>query len=207
MGLSIGSAELGSLTGLISGAGRAVADVAGAFTPNAEASAARAATARSSALAQFAAEFQPRRTWFDALIDGVNRIPRPAMALGTIGLFGWAMADPIGFAARMQGVALIPEPMWWLMGAIVGFYFGARELSAARSRSGITPEVVEAAAASIERIEGIAWRSGEVERGGVGVPSNALTPGVAAAPDPELDLDAVSSVNPELGAFLLRVRG
>ncbi len=26
----------------------------------------------------------------------------------------------------MQGIALVPEPLWWLMGAIVSFYFGAR---------------------------------------------------------------------------------
>ena len=26
----------------------------------------------------------------------------------------------------MEGVALAPEPLWWLMGAIVSFYFGAR---------------------------------------------------------------------------------
>ena len=37
------------------------------------------------------------------------------------------MTDPIWFAARMQGLALVPEPLWWLMGAIVSFYFGARQ--------------------------------------------------------------------------------
>jgi hypothetical protein len=26
----------------------------------------------------------------------------------------------------MQGIAVVPEPLWWLMGAIVSFYFGAR---------------------------------------------------------------------------------
>jgi hypothetical protein len=28
----------------------------------------------------------------------------------------------------MVGLAEVPEPLWWLLGAIVGFYFGAREL-------------------------------------------------------------------------------
>ena len=50
------------------------------------------------------------------------------MALGTVGLFVFAMADPSGFSARMVGLAEVPEPLWWLLGAIVGFYFGAREL-------------------------------------------------------------------------------
>ena len=48
------------------------------------------------------------------------------MALGTLGLFVAAMVDPIWFSERMQGIALVPEPLWWLLGAIVSFYFGAR---------------------------------------------------------------------------------
>jgi hypothetical protein len=49
---------------------------------------------------------------------------------------------PQAFAARMVGLAEVPEPLWWLLGAIVGFYFGARELHyrrvprAARDRAG-----------------------------------------------------------------------
>jgi hypothetical protein len=65
---------------------------------------------------------------FDRLVNGLNRLPRPFMALGTIGLFVFAMVDPQAFAARMVGLAEVPEPLWWLLGAIVGFYFGAREL-------------------------------------------------------------------------------
>jgi hypothetical protein len=37
-----------------------------------------------------------------------------------------AMANPAWFAARMQGLAAVPEPLWWLLGVIVSFYFGAR---------------------------------------------------------------------------------
>ncbi len=81
------------------------------------------------ALNQLGAEFsQPRNTWFDSLINGLNRLPRPALAMGTLGLFVFSMVDPIGFASRMQGLALVPDPLWWLLGAIVSFYFGAREL-------------------------------------------------------------------------------
>lgn len=36
------------------------------------------------------------------------------------------MIDPLLFTARMQGLALVPEPLWWLLGVIVSFYFGAR---------------------------------------------------------------------------------
>ena len=57
------------------------------------------------------------------------------LALGTLGLFVYAMAEPAGFSTRMQGLALVPEPLWWLLGAIVSFYFGARELHHQRSRT------------------------------------------------------------------------
>lgn len=88
------------------------------------------------ALNQLSAEFsQPRTNWFDSLINGLNRLPRPAMALGTLGLFVYAMVDPVGFAGRMQGLSLVPDPLWWLLGAIVSFYFGARELHYFRAGS------------------------------------------------------------------------
>jgi len=102
-------------------------DTVEVFRPNAEAQAQRDFDLRGAALDQFAREFQlPRQGWFDRFMDGVNRLPRPAMALGTLGLFVAAMVDPDWFGARMVGLALVPEPLWWLLGAIVSFYFGAR---------------------------------------------------------------------------------
>ncbi len=97
------------------------------FRQNTEKGAVRAASARSDSLAQFAAEFvHPRRGIFDRIVDGLNRLPRPALALGTIWLFVMAMQNPDSFAEGMEGLGLVPEPLWWLMGAIVSFYFGAR---------------------------------------------------------------------------------
>ena len=84
---------------------------------------------RKAVLEQLSSEFaRPPMGWFDRLVNGLNRLPRPALALGTLGLFVYAMADPVGFAARMQGLVLVPDQLWWLLGAIVSFYFGAREL-------------------------------------------------------------------------------
>jgi len=116
------------LFGLIFGGSRNVLkETAEVFRPNAEAGEKRAHSIQTAALGQFAAEFaHARKGPFDRFIDGVNRIPRPAMALGTLGLFVSAMADPDWFASRMAGIALVPEPLWWLLGAIVSFYFGAR---------------------------------------------------------------------------------
>lgn len=122
---------MGLVTGLMQflfGDGRnVVAETAEVFRENAEAGAARAADARADSLQQFAAEFaHPARGIFDRIVDGLNRLPRPALALGTIWLFVSAMRTPDEFARGMQGLALVPEPLWWLMGAIVSFYFGAR---------------------------------------------------------------------------------
>ena len=114
--------------GLVFGnGGNLIRDTAEVFVENAEKGAAREAVMRGDALAQYASEFAVQnRGLFDRFMDALNRIPRPAMALGTLGLFTAAMVDPIWFATRMQGIALVPEPLWWLLGAIVSFYFGAR---------------------------------------------------------------------------------
>ena len=82
---------------------------------------------KSPSLDQYASEFAlVRQGRFDRFMDALNRVPPPDMALGTLGLFVSAMVDPVWFAARMTGIALVPEPLWWLLGAIVSFYFGAR---------------------------------------------------------------------------------
>ncbi|WP_170389998.1 holin family protein [Ruegeria arenilitoris] len=113
---------------LLFGSGRnVVRETAEVFRENAEAGAERAVALRGQAMSQLGAEFEvPRKGGFDRFMDGLNRLPRPALALGTLGLFVAAMVDPLWFAARMQGIALVPEPLWWLLGVIVSFYFGAR---------------------------------------------------------------------------------
>ena len=115
------------LAALFGGHRNVVKDTAEVFFENREAASLRAAALRTAALEQFAREFAiERKGGFDRFMDGLNRVPRPLMAFGAIGLCVSAMVDPIWFASRMQGVALVPEPLWWLMGAIVSFYFGAR---------------------------------------------------------------------------------
>lgn len=108
------------------GGGSAIKDVAEVFRPNAEAADQRQADYQSAALAQFGAEFNGQAGWFNRMVNGLNRLPRPMLALGTLFLLVSAMIDPIWFASRMQGLALVPEPLWWLLGAIVAFYFGGR---------------------------------------------------------------------------------
>ncbi|WP_298969841.1 holin family protein [uncultured Roseobacter sp.] len=146
---------MGLITGILNvlfGNGRnMITDTAEVFRENTEEGAARSQELRLEAMQQFAGEFDAsKQGWFDRLMDGVNRLPRPALALGTLGLFVAAMVDPIWFSARMQGIALVPEPLWWLLGVVVSFYFGARhqiknqqfQRSIAQTMS-LAPRVVE----------------------------------------------------------------
>ena len=104
-----------------------VRDTVEIFRENAETGAARSAEVQRQAMTQYGAEYSvARRGWFDRFMDGLNRLPRAALALGTLGLFISAMINPLWFSERMQGIALVPEPLWWLLGVIVSFYFGAR---------------------------------------------------------------------------------
>lgn len=127
---------LRTILGAVFGGGRnVIAETAEVFRPNAEAADRRAASAQAAALRQMASEFGGVQGPWGRFVDGLNRLPRPMMAFGCIVLFASAMADPIWFAERMQGLALVPEPLWALMGAIVAFYFGAREMHKFRGSS------------------------------------------------------------------------
>ena len=116
-------------SGAIASVGEAAEDLSEVFVANATREMELSQDAYRIAAEAAAEEFRNAgSTAFDRMVNGLNRLPRPLMALGTIGLFGFAMVDPTAFAARMVGLAEVPEPLWWLLGAIVGFYFGAREL-------------------------------------------------------------------------------
>lgn len=126
------------------------------------------------------AEFAQRGAgWFDGFVNGLNRLPRPMLALGTLGLFGFAMADPAAFAARMRGLQEVPEPLWWLLGAVVSFYFGAREAHYLRERR------------EVRGAGGAAVAAGE---------TGAEAPPAPAAPQPLIEA-AVSGPNPALAAL------
>jgi len=156
--------------GLLFGGGNMIAQTAEVFRENAEGAAQRQATQRAAVLAQFAGEFaHPPHGAFDRVIDGLNRLPRPAMAFGTLGLFVAAMVDPVWFSSRMVGLTLIPEPLWWLLGAIVSFYFGARYQVKGQ-------EFQRSVAAAVARAPGIVPR-----------PANSATPRQEPSDEPAQD--------------------
>ncbi len=63
---------------------------------------------------------------FDRVMDALNRLPRPLMALGTLALIMTALIDPVWFSARMNALSQMPEALWWLIGAVISLFFGAR---------------------------------------------------------------------------------
>jgi hypothetical protein len=120
---------LGWLTGSTIGAvAEGVEKVGGVFSANKENQAARFHEADQAILQQFASEFKERSggTWFDSAVDGLNRLPRPLISLGIIGMFGLAPYDPDLFARVADAWAKMPEGYWILAGIIVTFFFGSR---------------------------------------------------------------------------------
>lgn len=182
-------ALIGTILGAIFGNGRNVLrETAEVFRENSEEGAARDSALRQAAMAQFGAEFLlVRQGWFDRLMDGLNRLPRPMMALGTLGLFIAAMVDPVWFASRMQGIALVPEPLWWLLGAIVSFYFGARHQAKGQEFQVRVAETMSHVPQVVENLRALRALS-------------ATSPGAAdAGPDAALTLDSVTPApNPAL---------
>ena len=143
----------------VSALGEAAQGVAEVFLPSATKRMELSAEAQMAALRQLGEEYQhPALSWFDRLVNGLNRLPRPFLAFGTLGLFSYAMVDPEAFAKRMVGLNAVPEPLWWLLGAIVAFYFGARETHYFRSRGVVSPFVPQAAGEENAALED--WRQG-----------------------------------------------
>lgn len=137
--------------GGISGAAGAVKGVAEVFTSNAEGDAQRShqqhmgqlgydASALQGAHAAYAAEWNSTRGatgfrgFLNAFVDLLNRLPRPLMALGVIGLFVFAAVDPVSATATFGTFSVIPLELWGIMSAIVAFFFGAREIEKFRSK-------------------------------------------------------------------------
>ncbi len=87
------------------------------------------AEADSASMNAFTAEsgaLRSNRNWFDSLIDGLNRLPRPLGFFGIIGLFGWAVVDPMQFTVAMTALGVVPD---WLQQALVmvlAFYYAGR---------------------------------------------------------------------------------
>lgn len=77
---------------------------------------------------QFAAEFGHAKTAFDSFVDGMNRLVRPLVTYGVIGMFAFMLANPAQFKEVVEAAALTPAWMWALIATVIGFWFGGRAL-------------------------------------------------------------------------------
>lgn len=77
---------------------------------------------------QFAAEFRDmkNRTWWDSLIDGLNRLPRPVMTFGVIWLFWFCVDNPAGFVVSAEALKAMPYEGWVALWMVIGFWFGTK---------------------------------------------------------------------------------
>jgi len=128
--------------------GNTVTQVAGAFRPNAENEAQRAADARTAAMGQLAAEFgAPGGGIIRSVANGLNSLVRPLLVL----LIFWPIietrTDPETAAKTWAALAIVPESYWWLVGAVVTFYFGGR--MQVKSLSAKTMQAAAQAAAAL----------------------------------------------------------
>jgi len=119
---------IGQILGILFGSGRNMpVELIEALRGNAETAAERAGEFDSAALAQFAAEFRnPRRGWFDRVVDGLNRLPRPLLTAGAIVILVLPIYD-IGLATEVfTAWSIIPAALWTLIAIVVTFFFGGR---------------------------------------------------------------------------------
>ena len=106
------------LTLMFGGGRNVVRDTAQVFRENADAGAQRAYGMQAAALHQYGQEFwTPRRGAFDRFMDGLNRLPRPALALGTMGLFISAMVARTSASRRIGSI-----PSFGMGGKLLVFY-------------------------------------------------------------------------------------
>lgn len=95
-------------------------------------------------LQQFAAEFAGRThaTWWDSLVDGLNRLPRPIITFSIIGIFLFAFWNPMQFVEYMQALQVVPDELWLMWLTILAFWFGGRLVSEDIRKPRITPEQI-----------------------------------------------------------------
>ena len=126
---------LSLITGAVSGIGTAVSKVTGTIWGDQSARDAQRSSENIATYAQYAAEFQVKnRTWFDSLIDGINRLPRPTITAMVIYYFVEAVRDPIQFQKINISLDTIPENMWMIAFSIISFFFVAREMQKVRDK-------------------------------------------------------------------------
>ena len=81
------------------------------------------------AMRQYQAEFNHNRTWFDSLINGINRLMRPSFVTTFLYLcILLPIYDPQLATIAYTSLELVPEYLWYAFLTIMAFLFGGRPL-------------------------------------------------------------------------------
>jgi hypothetical protein len=122
-GLNPISAVVDSVSGAVQGVGKV-------FFGSREERDQQASDEIRSVQAGYQAEFlaPEKKGIFNQFVDGANRLVRPFFTFGIVMLFAWCVYDPAQFAISMQALRLIPDNLWYVMFAIITFWFGSRTL-------------------------------------------------------------------------------
>lgn len=151
----------GGLTGLIKGIGGAVQGTWATIKGDKSAKDKAIHEEQIAILDQFAKEFvtRPQATWWDSLVDGLNRLPRPVITFSIFGIFVYAFYDPYGFVLYMQAFNVVPDELWFMWTSIIAFWFGSRIISEDIRKPRVTPQQIETAKALLQERERIAEKA------------------------------------------------
>lgn len=190
--MGIGTLLGGGIGKAAEGVGKAVSGVVGTIWGDKGAEAAAVHERDMATTGQYAAEFRQiaGRTWFDSLVDGLNRLVRPAVVGGLFYLWALVVADPTYFGEIALSMQLVPAEMWGITAAIVTFYFGGRpfeKLSERRSKERIIGQVKDVVAGrqELRKLRG------------------ALTPGMAAMDEADFQMEMADRSKPLSNAAIL----
>lgn len=133
--------------GMIESAGKVATDVGRTFWGDKTEKEQHVSAEQLAIINQYAAEYVARqhRTWWDSFVDGLNRLVRPGLALGSQLAFVWVWWDPVSFAECMQALQLVPEMLWYIWLTIFGFFFGGRIIEKAPKTWKVEPRAMEVA--------------------------------------------------------------
>ena len=80
--------------------------------------------------AAYSAEFRnvANRNWFDSLVDGANRLMRPASLVLVFWYCQLSYTDPVKFQKLNLALMTIPPQMWYIIGGIFSFLWSFRHM-------------------------------------------------------------------------------
>lgn len=93
------------------------------------------------------------RTWWDSLVDGINRLVRPLSTGGVLYWFYFCATDPIAFTASMVALQAMPTAFWGILGTIIVFWFGGKFAEGVMRPKALKPSDLKELLGTIKEIE------------------------------------------------------